>query len=72
MINEISTSTHPSAGLNRLWWNDDIDGALSVLSDKIKYVNPERHNDVLDSTRTARWDEIQCADDAFDNLPGVF
>lgn len=52
--------------------HQNVEGALSVASYKIKYANPDRHSDVVESTHTEEWDDISCADDAFNNSPGIF
>lgn len=52
--------------------HQDVDGALSVASYKIKYANPDRHSEVNGSTRSEEWADISCANDAFNNSPGIF
>lgn len=50
----------------------NVDGALAVASYKIKRASPEVHRSVKDATRDSDWPEIQSADDAFNNSPGIF
>jgi hypothetical protein len=52
--------------------HQNVEGALSVASYKIKYANPDRHIEVKESTRSEEWNDISCADDAFNNSPGIF
>lgn len=49
----------------------DVDGALTVASYKIKRASPEVHRSVKEATREGDWPEIQFADDAFNNAPGI-
>ena len=50
----------------------DVEGALSVASYKIKRASSEAHREVKDATREDDWSEIEFADDAFNNSPGIF
>jgi len=52
--------------------HQNVDGTLSVVSYKIKYANPDRYSDVQESTRSEEWDDILCADDVYNNSPGIF
>lgn len=50
--------------------HQDVDGALSLLSYKIKRANEEDHERVKQETREEEW-PVFFADDAFNNSPGI-
>lgn len=50
--------------------HQDVDGALSLLSYKIKRASNETHQGVKEQTRQEDW-PVQFANDAFNNSPGI-
>lgn len=50
----------------------DVEGALTILSYKIKQLDAETYTTVSQQTQTDEWEDISCADDVFNNAPGIF